>query len=45
VIRLHALKGRLARAERRLESGRVAVARGGRDLLRKRLNMAAVGLT
>ncbi len=44
-IRLRALEGRLARAERRLETGRVAVTRGGRDLLRKRLNLAAAGLT
>ncbi len=44
-IRLRALTGRLARVERRLESGRVAVTRGGRDLLRKRLNLAAAGRT
>ena len=44
-IRLRALQGRLARAERRLESGRVSVTRGGRDLLRKRRNLAAAGLT
>jgi hypothetical protein len=44
-IRLQVLKGRLARTERRLASGRVAVTRGGRDLLRKRLNLAAAGLT
>jgi IS605 OrfB family transposase len=44
-IRLQALKGRLARVERRLESGRVSVTRGGRDLLRKRLNLAAADLT
>ena len=43
--RLRALEGRLARVERRLESGRVSVTRGGRDLLRKRLNLAAAGLT
>jgi hypothetical protein len=43
--RLQALKGRLARVERRLESGRVPVTRGGRGLLRKRLNLGAAGLT
>src|SRR5580693_816131 len=32
-IRLRGLKARLARAERRLESGRVRVTRGGRGLL------------
>jgi hypothetical protein len=44
-IRLQALKGRLARTERRLETGQVSVTRGGRALLRKRLNLAAAGLT
>jgi hypothetical protein len=44
-IRLQALKGRLARTQRRLASGRVSVTRGGRALLRKRLNLAAAGLT
>jgi hypothetical protein len=44
-VRLKALRGRLARTERRLEAGRVAVTRGGRDLLRKRQNLAAAGLT
>jgi hypothetical protein len=44
-VRLQALRGRLARTERRLETGRVPVTRGGRDLLRKRLNLAAAGLT
>ena len=44
-IRLKVLKGRLARTERRLETGRVAVTRGGRALLRKRNNLAAAGLT
>ena len=44
-VRLKALKARLTRAERRLASGRVVVTRGGRDLLRKRLNLAAAGLT
>jgi hypothetical protein len=44
-IRLQALKGRLAGTERRLETGQVSVTRGGRDLLRKRLHLAAAGLT
>jgi hypothetical protein len=44
-MRLQALKGRLARAGRRLESGRFPVTRGSRDLLRKRANLAAAGLT
>jgi hypothetical protein len=44
-VRLQALRGRLARTERRLETGRVPVTRGGRDLLRKRQNLAAAGLT
>ena len=44
-IRLKVLEGRLACTERRLETGRVSVTRGGRDLLRKRLNLAAAGLT
>ena len=44
-VRLQALQGRLARVERRLISGRVPVTRGGRDLLRRRLNLAAAGLT
>ena len=45
MIRLHALKARLSRAERQLESGRVPVTRGGRGLLRKRASLAAAGLT
>ncbi len=44
-IRLRGLKARLARAERRAGAGTVSVTRGGRDLLRKRLNLAAAGLT
>jgi hypothetical protein len=44
-VRLRALRARLARAERRLESGRVPVTRGGRALLRKRANRTAAGLT
>jgi hypothetical protein len=45
IIRLHALRARLAGVERRLDAGRVQVVRGGRDLLRKRANLAAAGLT
>ena len=45
IIRLHALRARLARVERRLDAGRVPVVRGGRDLLRRRANLAAAGLT
>ena len=44
-VRLQALRGRLSAVERRLEAGRVSVTRGGRDLLRKRGNLAAAGLT
>jgi hypothetical protein len=44
-IRLKALKARLARVERRIGAGAVPVARGGRRLLRARLNLAAAGLT
>jgi hypothetical protein len=43
--RLRSLKARLARAERRLETGTMSVVRGGRALLRKRGNLAAAGLT
>ena len=44
-VRLQALKARLARVERQLESGAVSVARGGKSLLHKRNNLAAAGLT
>jgi hypothetical protein len=44
-VRLKALRGRLATVERRLAAGRVSVTRGGRDLLRKRGNLTAAGLT
>ena len=44
-LRLKALKGRLARVERRIEDGAVSVARGGRRLMRARLNLAEAGLT
>ena len=45
MIRLHALKARLARTERQLAAGTVSVVRGGRALLRKRANLTAAGLT
>jgi hypothetical protein len=44
-IRLKALRARLSRAERLLTTGAVSVTRGGKDLLRKRSNLAAAGLT
>ena len=44
-LRLKALRARLARVERRIEDGAVPVARGGRRLMRARLNLAAAGLT
>jgi hypothetical protein len=44
-IRLKMLKGRLSRVQRRLDSGAVSVVRGGKNLLRKRNNLAAAGLT
>ena len=44
-IRLKALKARLARVERRLAGGAVSVTRGGRRLMRARLNVAGAGLT
>ncbi len=45
VIRCRALKARLARVQRRLDSGTVPVVRAGRALLRKRGNLAAAGMT
>jgi hypothetical protein len=45
VIRCRALKARLARVQRRLDSGSVPVVRAGRALLRKRGNLAAAGMT
>jgi hypothetical protein len=45
MLRVHALKARLARAERRLAAVAVPVVRGGKALLRKRGNLAAAGLT
>lgn len=44
-IRLKTLKARLARTERRLLAGTVSVTRGGRRLMRARLNLASAGLT
>jgi hypothetical protein len=44
-LRLKTLKARLARVERRLDAGAVPVTRGGKNLLRKRNNLAAAGLT
>ena len=43
--RLRSLQARLARVERRLETGTVSVVRGGKALLRVRNNLAAAGLT
>jgi len=44
-LRLKALRARLARVERRAGAGAVSVARGGRRLMRARLNLAGTGLT
>jgi hypothetical protein len=44
-LRLKALKARLAHVERRLDTGAVPVTRGGKNLLRKRNNLADAGLT
>ncbi len=44
-IRCRALRARLARVERRLAAGALPVTRGGKALLRKRVNLAAAGLT
>jgi hypothetical protein len=44
-IRLKALRSRLARVERRIADGRVSVTRGGRRLMRARLNLQEAGLT
>jgi IS605 OrfB family transposase len=43
VIRLQALKARLARIDRQAGAGKVSVTRGGRCLLRKRAGLAAAG--
>jgi len=45
IVRVDALRARLARVDRRLEAGTVPVVRGGKALLRKRGNLAAAGLT
>jgi IS605 OrfB family transposase len=44
-IRVKTLQARLARVERRIAAGAVPVTRGGRRLMRARLNLAAAGLT
>jgi IS605 OrfB family transposase len=44
-IRLRALKARLDRVDRQVETGTVSVVRGGKALLRTRNNLAAAGLT
>ncbi len=44
-LRLKALKARLARVERRIEDGAVSVVRGGRELMRARLNLEEARLT
>ncbi|HVH81617.1 MAG TPA: hypothetical protein VM782_19610, partial [Stellaceae bacterium] len=44
-VRLKALKARLCEVESRLDGGAVSVVRGGKNLLRKRNNLAAAGLT
>jgi hypothetical protein len=44
-VRLQALKARLGRVQRQLDTGAVSVVRGGKALLRKRGNLAAAGLT
>jgi IS605 OrfB family transposase len=44
-VRLQALQARLARVDRRLETGTVPVVRGGKALLRKRGHLTEAGLT
>jgi IS605 OrfB family transposase len=44
-IRLKGLKARLSRVQWRLDSGAMSVVRGGKDLLRKRNNLASAGVT
>jgi hypothetical protein len=44
-IRLKALKARLAQVRRRLDTGMVPVVRGGKNLLRKRSNLADARVT
>ena len=45
IVRLQALKARLAHVQQQADSGTVSVVRGGKALLRKRNNLAAAGLT
>jgi hypothetical protein len=45
MVRLQALRARLGRVRRQLDSGTVSVVRGGKALLRKRNNLADAGLT
>ena len=42
-VRLQVLRARLAEVQRRMEAGSVPVVRGGKTLLRKRGNLAALG--
>jgi hypothetical protein len=44
-VRVQSLRTRLSGVEQQLESGRVSVCRGGKNLLRKRCNLADAGLT
>jgi hypothetical protein len=44
-VRVQTLRTRLAEVGQRLESGRVSVCRGGKNLLRKRNSLADAGLT
>jgi hypothetical protein len=44
-IRLKALSARLSRVERQIAAGAVSVTRGGRRLMRARLNLTGAGLT
>jgi hypothetical protein len=44
-VRLKALRGRLSKVERRLDGGAVSNVLGGKNLLRKRQNLTAAGLT
>jgi IS605 OrfB family transposase len=44
-IRIQSLRTRLADVDQQLESGRVSVCRGGKNLLRKRCNLADAGLS
>jgi IS605 OrfB family transposase len=44
-VRVQTLRTRLANVERQLDTGRVSVCRGGKNLLRKRNRLADAGLT